>query len=276
MCTPTLEPSVDRLHDIGPRQGIARGQPSALDHHALRRRAGRRGEDVARHRLVHGERRGEHAGMGVGHGQHFEHALDAAVLAVAAVQGVEHHVRAAPAAGAGNRPATRRSRFTSYSMTSWPPSRRPSAQALPLTSETSRSGDQPPIRTATRSCAASSCRQGTPMRRISHSSVTPLLSSTRRRTSSPSASRSAAVASPVLIRKLQCFSETCAPPRARPRQPARVDQLPGLVAGRIAEGRAAGAARTGCDSARARRRISAMRAAIASRLAGLGAQPGAR
>lgn len=43
---------------------------------------------------------------------------------------------------------------------------------------------------------------------------------TRRRTSSPKASRSAAVAVPVLIRKLQCSSETCAPPRRRPRQPA--------------------------------------------------------
>src|SRR3546814_16460674 len=33
-------------------------------------------------------------------------------------------------------------------------------------------------------------------------------------------SRSSAVAVPVLIRKLQCLSETIAPPRRRPRQPA--------------------------------------------------------
>jgi len=39
----------------------------------------------------------QHAGMGVGHGQHFEHALDAAILAVFAMQGVEHHVWAAAA-----------------------------------------------------------------------------------------------------------------------------------------------------------------------------------
>ncbi len=36
----------------------------------------------------------------------------------------------------------------------------------------------------------------------------------------PRPSRSAAVALPLLIRKLQCCSETCAPPRVRPRQPA--------------------------------------------------------
>src|SRR5690606_5063665 len=59
-----------------------------------------------------------------------------------------------------------------------------------------------------------------PRRLISHSSSTPLAARTRRRTSSPRSSSSAAVASPVLIRKLQCLSETCAPPRRRPRQPA--------------------------------------------------------
>src|SRR3546814_9473832 len=48
----------------------------------------------------------------------------------------------------------------------------------------------------------------------------PLLSFTRRRTSSPSVSISALVASPVLMRKLVCFSLTCAPPTMKPRQPA--------------------------------------------------------
>src|SRR5689334_12862916 len=60
---------------------------------------------------------------------------------------------------------------------------------------------------------------GRPMRLISHSSCTPNFSLTRARTSSPSASMSPALASPVLIRKLQCFSETCAAPCIRPRQP---------------------------------------------------------
>ena len=39
--------------------------------------------------LVHGERGGEHAGMGIGDAHGLEQALDAAILAVAAVQGVE-------------------------------------------------------------------------------------------------------------------------------------------------------------------------------------------
>src|SRR3546814_7138131 len=48
----------------------------------------------------------------------------------------------------------------------------------------------------------------------------PLFAFTRRRTSSPSASISALVAVPVLMRKLVCFSLTCAPPTISPRQPA--------------------------------------------------------
>ena len=49
---------------------------------------------------------------------------------------------------------------------------------------------------------------GTPMRLISHSSATPVVSKTRRLTSSPRASRSPAVAWPVLMRKLQCMVDT--------------------------------------------------------------------
>ena len=46
MCTPTLEPSVDRLHHIGPRHRIARGQRLALDHLAFGDAHAERGEDV--------------------------------------------------------------------------------------------------------------------------------------------------------------------------------------------------------------------------------------
>ena len=42
---------------------------------------------------------------------------------------------------------------------------------------------------------------------------------------------SAAVALPRLIRKLQCSSETCAPPTIEPAAAGGVDQLPGLVPG---------------------------------------------
>src|SRR5690606_24328528 len=47
-----------------------------------------------------------------------------------------------------------------------------------------------------------------PTRLISHSSSTPDVSRTRRRTSSPRSSMAAAEAEPWLIRKLQCISET--------------------------------------------------------------------
>ncbi len=52
---------------------------------------------------------------------------------------------------------------------------------------------------------------------------------------------SAAVAPPVLIRKLQCFSDTCAPPRVRPRQPAASISSHAFMLGGIAERGAAGA-----------------------------------
>ena len=52
----------------------------------------------------------------------------------------------------------------------------------------------------------------TPRRLISHSSSMPLFAFTRARTVSPSSSMSAPVALPSLMRKLQCISETCAPP----------------------------------------------------------------
>src|SRR5213078_1550592 len=51
---------------------------------------------------------------------------------------------------------------------------------------------------------------GWPTRWISHSRLMWVLASTRRRTSSPSASISALVALPRFKRKLQCFSETWA------------------------------------------------------------------
>ncbi len=79
------------------------------------------------------------------------------------------------------------------------------------------------------------------MRLISHSSVTPLVSSTRRRSSSPSPSRSAAVA---LAGVEQEVAVLLAHLRAAAHQPAAaggVDQLPGLLARRVAERAAAGA-----------------------------------
>src|ERR1700709_771245 len=59
-----------------------------------------------------------------------------------------------------------------------------------------------------------------PIRLISQCSSIPEFSFTRARTVSPRLSISWPVAAPVLIRKLQCISDTCAPPTRKPRQPA--------------------------------------------------------
>ena len=109
---------------------------------------------------------------------------------------------------------------------------------------------------------------GTPMRRISHSQRRRrTVSRTRRRTSSPRPSMSAAVALPVLIRKLQCFSETCAPPRREAAAAGRVDQLPGLAPlRRRRSGWRRSSRRCGCGSAGVASRAAGsrcMRAAIA-------------
>src|SRR5581483_457654 len=72
---------------------------------------------------------------------------------------------------------------------------------------------------------------GRPMRLISHSSSTPVLACTSARTASPSPSRSAAVASPVLIMKLACSGENIAPPNGLPRQPASSTSFQALAPG---------------------------------------------
>src|ERR1700722_16959619 len=59
-----------------------------------------------------------------------------------------------------------------------------------------------------------------PIRLISQCSSIPEFCFTRVRTVSPRVSISWPVAEPVLIRKLQCISDTCAPPTRKPRQPA--------------------------------------------------------
>ena len=100
--------------------------------------------DVLGARLVHRQRRGEHAGMRVGNAQPFEHALDAAVLAPAAVQRVEGDVglRRRPDATRGR--GRRRPRPPRY-----PAARNAAAHSRPETSDTSRSAERPPISTAT-------------------------------------------------------------------------------------------------------------------------------
>ncbi len=86
-------PFVDRLHHIGRRHRVV-----VLDGEAVRRpwipRPEFRGapRDLLRLRLVHGQRRGEHAGMRIGNAEIFEDALDRAILAERTVQRVEGDV----------------------------------------------------------------------------------------------------------------------------------------------------------------------------------------
>ncbi len=67
----------------------ARGRLGAGDHAAFGHGDAGGGEHGLGPLLMHGKRRGEHAGMGVRDGKRLQHALDAAILAIAAVQSVE-------------------------------------------------------------------------------------------------------------------------------------------------------------------------------------------
>ena len=127
----------------------------------------------------------------------------------------------------------------SIRVTRWPRLSSASATPLPVVSDTSRSADQPPISTAmwslSTSCLAHSHALDFPFELDAamrlHAPAAPPRPAPRCRRRSPS---------PRLSRKLQCFSDTWASPTASPRQPACVDQLPGLGARRVLEGRAAG------------------------------------
>ena len=72
---------------------------------------------------------------------------------------------------------------------------------------------------------------------------------------------SAAVAAPVLMRKLQCFSDTIAPPRTSPRQPAASISSHAFIPGGLAKVEPPVRARTGWVASRLAR-IAAMRAAM--------------
>jgi hypothetical protein len=80
---------VDRLDDEGPGQRVARSQILGVDHDTFR--TGQAGglEQTLGGRLVHGQGGGQQARVGVGNAHQLEDALDAAILAPAAVQRVE-------------------------------------------------------------------------------------------------------------------------------------------------------------------------------------------
>ena len=86
------------LHDDRKAEGAVQLQQilAAVGLDQVARRGGQvvQAEDLLRLRLVHRERRGEHARAGVGNAEQLQHPLDAAVLAVAAVQGQKRDVDA--------------------------------------------------------------------------------------------------------------------------------------------------------------------------------------
>ncbi len=94
MTTPKLEPSLTGLTTYGGLHRMLRTKALAIHHQRFGNRNTGGGGHVLGLRLVHGERGGQNAGMGVGNFQIFENALDRAVLAERTVKGVEGDVRA--------------------------------------------------------------------------------------------------------------------------------------------------------------------------------------
>src|ERR1700733_9813888 len=208
--------------------------------------------------LVHRQRGGPNTRMGVGNSEPVEHALNRTVFAEASVQGVEHDIRLRRQRG--DHGGQIRTDLNRIDLETGLPKCRDHLQAT-RPAYLTFGGDAAVQHRDPGHCTISGLPAGMPMRRISQSRVTPVATSTRRRTSSAKPSMSAAVAFPVLIRKLQCFSETTAPPLVRPRQPAASISSHAFIPSGLRNVDPPVRARTGCDASRAAF-ISAMRAAI--------------
>ena len=83
---------VDRLDDIGRLKHVALGRLVPADGQPLGHRHARRRQHDFGRVLLHGEGRGEHAGMRVGDAQHLENALNGPVLADPPMQRVKGDV----------------------------------------------------------------------------------------------------------------------------------------------------------------------------------------
>ena len=221
------EPSFDRLHDIGRRHRIAaararrRSTTKPAAHAAGRRRRTAPWPPACPWRA---RRRARPSGCRACRSQ-LEHALDAAILAVAAVQRVEDDVgppRRARRCGAEigadiDRRCTSKPASRSAACTAAPDDEADLALGRDAAVAGPRRGSCVRIRPA---------RPGRPMRLISHSSATPTRAPARgARTSSPSASRSAAVALAGVDQEVAVLLATPAPRRAsgrgsRPRRSA--------------------------------------------------------
>ena len=180
MCTPDARALARGLHHHreGERQRVDAGQRRA----PRRRRPGtaawgcRGEEDLLGEDLLHPHRGGQHARAGVGDEHRLEQSLDAAVLAVAAVQRDEGHVDAlVPEQPRRRRPSARRS----------PPRRSPALAARRrrprrCAARPRARRDRPPISTPMRLSfelfAAEALHVNAPTRFTSGTSTTPVAS----------------------------------------------------------------------------------------------------
>src|SRR6185369_4463658 len=245
---------VHRLHDIGPCDRIF--LVKALARHDLARRHADavRDEDHLGQFLVDGDNRRFEAAVRVRNAHQVHHALDRSVLAGCAVECIEDHVglqlRKASADVATHvelgdvRPAAL-TQCRCYALAA-------GQRHFALGGPAPHQDDDVDVLV-----------HGSPTRWISHSRLMWVFASTRRRTSSPSASISALVALPRLSRKLQCFSETWASPIVSPRQPAASTSTHALWPGGFLKVDPPVRLRSGCDSSRARA-MASISAPIAS------------
>ena len=195
---------VDRLDDIRQRHRVGVFQGGDIDHAAMGDRQAGSGEDGFGGGFIHRQGGGAHAGVGVRNAEPVEHALDRAILAEAAMQRVEHGI-GARVEGAQHRAKVAADLDRHHIVAGFAQS---DDDLAPAGQADLAFGGHAAIEHCNPGHAALSVvfpSAGTPIRRISQCSSTPLMARTRRRTSLPRSSISADVAVPVLIRKLQCF-----------------------------------------------------------------------
>ena len=226
---PTLEPCVAGLTINGrPRRSTASGTVGdGTQHHGFRAHHAHGGRQALGPQLVHCQRGAHHAASGIGHSEHFQCALDSAVLAARSMQRDPHahRIRVRASADSG-------SSRGSTPVASTPRRCRAASTARPEISEISRSAEPPPSSTATfpkslasvmRFILESSCDEI--HRSLSDNPVLP--DSGAGPAGAPpapaplrsAASMSRAVAAPSLRMKLACFVDTTAPPMRRPLSP---------------------------------------------------------
>ncbi len=197
--------------------------------------------------LVHGERGGQHARVRVGHADQLQQTLHAAILAPAAVQGIEAHLGLHGAQLIGEIAAHVDEGHLVAGLLQGRAARLARIEAhLALGGEAAhehRDVVKPPRACCFTHCASASASaspmglpgSGSPRRMISHCRVTPLVSLTRARTVSPSRSMSSPRSVAIVDQEVAVHFRHLGAADAKAPAPGRVDQLPGAGAGRVLE-----------------------------------------